>query len=59
MVISPLMLVVVFVAYVVIQAQQHPSYPTWNPDYVSEAKILMNCFSLSHPFVSMVFICSS
>ncbi|XP_034401374.1 sodium-dependent neutral amino acid transporter B(0)AT3-like [Cyclopterus lumpus] len=33
MVISPLMLLVVLVAYVVIQAQKHPSYPTWNPAY--------------------------
>ncbi|KAJ4928390.1 hypothetical protein JOQ06_016182 [Pogonophryne albipinna] len=33
MVISPLMLLVVFVAYVVIQAQTHPSYPSWDPDY--------------------------
>jgi hypothetical protein len=34
--ISPLYLLVVFLAYVVIQAQQHPQYPAWNPDYVSE-----------------------
>ncbi|KAE8282200.1 Sodium-dependent neutral amino acid transporter B(0)AT3 [Larimichthys crocea] len=33
MVISPLMLLVVFVAYVVVQAQKHPTYPTWNPNY--------------------------
>ncbi|XP_063755446.1 sodium-dependent neutral amino acid transporter B(0)AT3-like isoform X2 [Eleginops maclovinus] len=33
MVISPLMLLVVLVAYVVVQAQKRPSYPTWNPDY--------------------------
>ncbi|XP_029022658.1 inactive sodium-dependent neutral amino acid transporter B(0)AT3 [Betta splendens] len=33
MVISPVMLLVVLIAYVVIQAQQHPSYPAWNPDY--------------------------
>lgn len=33
LVISPLMLLVVFVAYVVVQAQKHPSYPAWNPDY--------------------------
>lgn len=35
MVISPLLLAVVLVAYVVIQAQKHPSYPAWNPNYVS------------------------
>ncbi|XP_068431327.1 sodium-dependent neutral amino acid transporter B(0)AT3-like [Clinocottus analis] len=34
MVISPLMLLVVLVAYVAIQAQTHPSYPAWNPAYV-------------------------
>uniref|UniRef100_A0A3B5B1T6 Transporter n=1 Tax=Stegastes partitus TaxID=144197 RepID=A0A3B5B1T6_9TELE len=33
MVISPVMLLVVFVAYVVVQAQKHPSYPAWNPDF--------------------------
>ncbi|XP_030597129.1 inactive sodium-dependent neutral amino acid transporter B(0)AT3 [Archocentrus centrarchus] len=33
MVISPLMLLVVFIAYVVVQAQTHPTYPAWNPDY--------------------------
>uniref|UniRef100_A0A4W6FSC0 Transporter n=1 Tax=Lates calcarifer TaxID=8187 RepID=A0A4W6FSC0_LATCA len=32
-VISPLMLAVVLVAYVIVQAQKHPTYPTWNPDY--------------------------
>uniref|UniRef100_A0A8C6PJ25 Transporter n=1 Tax=Nothobranchius furzeri TaxID=105023 RepID=A0A8C6PJ25_NOTFU len=33
MVISPLMLLVVLVAYVVVQAQTYPTYHTWNPDY--------------------------
>ncbi|XP_070778450.1 inactive sodium-dependent neutral amino acid transporter B(0)AT3 [Enoplosus armatus] len=33
MVISPLMLLVVLIAYVVIQAQKRPTYPTWNPAY--------------------------
>ncbi|GAA6231848.1 sodium-dependent neutral amino acid transporter B(0)AT3-like [Lates japonicus] len=32
-VISPLMLAVVLVAYVIVQAQKHPTYPTWNPEY--------------------------
>uniref|UniRef100_A0A7N6AHN7 Transporter n=1 Tax=Anabas testudineus TaxID=64144 RepID=A0A7N6AHN7_ANATE len=40
MVISPVMLLVVLIAYVVIQAQQHPSYPAWNPGYVSEFRDL-------------------
>lgn len=35
MVISPLMLAVVLVAYVIIQVQKHPEYPAWNPNYVS------------------------
>ncbi|CAB1350475.1 unnamed protein product, partial [Coregonus sp. 'balchen'] len=35
LVISPLMLVVVLVAYVAVQAQKHPTYPAWNPDYVN------------------------
>uniref|UniRef100_A0A674CU22 Transporter n=1 Tax=Salmo trutta TaxID=8032 RepID=A0A674CU22_SALTR len=35
LVISPLMLFVVLVAYVVVQAQTHPTYPAWNPDYVN------------------------
>ncbi|KAM9414549.1 sodium-dependent neutral amino acid transporter B(0)AT3-like isoform 2-T2 [Salvelinus alpinus] len=35
LVISPLMLFVVLVAYVAIQAQTHPTYAAWNPDYVN------------------------
>ena len=35
MVISPVMLVVVLVAYVAIQVQVEPSYAAWNPDFVS------------------------
>uniref|UniRef100_A0AAZ3Q044 Transporter n=1 Tax=Oncorhynchus tshawytscha TaxID=74940 RepID=A0AAZ3Q044_ONCTS len=35
LVISPLMLFVVLVAYVAVQAQTHPTYPAWNPDYVN------------------------
>lgn len=31
--ISPLMLLCVLVAYVALQAQKHPTYPTWNPSY--------------------------
>uniref|UniRef100_A0A8C9Y025 Transporter n=1 Tax=Sander lucioperca TaxID=283035 RepID=A0A8C9Y025_SANLU len=38
MVISPLMLLVVLIAYVVVQAQTTPSYPTWNPAYVSKSR---------------------
>ncbi|KAF7708458.1 sodium-dependent neutral amino acid transporter B(0)AT3-like [Silurus meridionalis] len=34
-VISPLMLLVVFFAYLVVQAQQKPTYEAWNPDYVN------------------------
>lgn len=33
-VISPLMLLVVLLAYVVVQAQENPTYDAWNPDYV-------------------------
>lgn len=33
-VISPLMLLVVFLAYVVVQAQENPTYEAWNPSYV-------------------------
>ncbi|XP_035490708.2 inactive sodium-dependent neutral amino acid transporter B(0)AT3-like isoform X1 [Scophthalmus maximus] len=33
MVISPLMLMAVLIAYVIIQAQQHPNYFAWNPLY--------------------------
>uniref|UniRef100_A0A4W4GC77 Transporter n=1 Tax=Electrophorus electricus TaxID=8005 RepID=A0A4W4GC77_ELEEL len=31
--VSPLMLLVVLVAYVVVQVQVQPQYPTWNPSY--------------------------
>uniref|UniRef100_A0AAY5EKM3 Transporter n=1 Tax=Electrophorus electricus TaxID=8005 RepID=A0AAY5EKM3_ELEEL len=34
-VISPLMLLVVFLAYVVVQAQDKPTYEAWNPQYVN------------------------
>ncbi|XP_013882030.1 sodium-dependent neutral amino acid transporter B(0)AT3 [Austrofundulus limnaeus] len=33
MVISPVMLLVVLVAYVVMQAQKYPMYPAWDPNY--------------------------
>ncbi|XP_072536741.1 sodium-dependent neutral amino acid transporter B(0)AT3-like [Salminus brasiliensis] len=33
-VISPLMLLMVFLAYVVVQAQENPTYEAWNPNYV-------------------------
>lgn len=33
-VISPLMLLVVFLAYVVVQARENPTYEAWNPNYV-------------------------
>ena len=32
--ISPLMLLVVFIAYVVVEAEKRPTYNAWNPDYV-------------------------
>lgn len=32
--ISPLMLLVVFVAYVIVEAETQPTYNAWNPDYV-------------------------
>ncbi|KAK7139606.1 hypothetical protein R3I93_016675 [Phoxinus phoxinus] len=31
--ISPVMLLVVLVAYVAVQVQTHPTYPAWNPQY--------------------------
>ncbi|XP_041963926.1 sodium-dependent neutral amino acid transporter B(0)AT3-like [Alosa alosa] len=33
-VISPLMLLVVFLAYIVVEAGEKPTYSAWNPDYV-------------------------
>uniref|UniRef100_A0A667XJA0 Transporter n=1 Tax=Myripristis murdjan TaxID=586833 RepID=A0A667XJA0_9TELE len=39
MVISPLMLLVVFIAYVAVQTQKRPSYSPWNPDYVDFPKM--------------------
>ena len=35
-VISPLMLLLVFLAYVVIQAGTQPTYAAWNPHYVRQ-----------------------
>uniref|UniRef100_A0A3B1JLT1 Transporter n=1 Tax=Astyanax mexicanus TaxID=7994 RepID=A0A3B1JLT1_ASTMX len=31
--ISPIMLLVVLVAYVIVQGQEHPTYPAWDPGY--------------------------
>lgn len=39
LVISPVMLLTVFIAYVVLQAQKHPEYPAWNPEYVSNSTV--------------------
>ena len=39
-VISPLMLLVVFLAYVVVQAQEKPTYEAWNPAYVRNSNII-------------------
>lgn len=33
-VISPLMLLLVFLAYIVVEAGEKPSYSAWNPNYV-------------------------
>ncbi|XP_030644355.1 inactive sodium-dependent neutral amino acid transporter B(0)AT3 [Chanos chanos] len=33
MFISPIMLFVVFIAYIAVQVQEHPKYPAWNPNY--------------------------
>ena len=33
---SPLMLLMVFLAYIVIEAETTPTYNAWNPDFVSE-----------------------
>ncbi|XP_068603685.1 sodium-dependent neutral amino acid transporter B(0)AT1-like [Brachionichthys hirsutus] len=49
MVISPLLLMVVLVAYVVIQAQKHPMYPTWNPASETFPKYEV------HPYPDWVF----
>ncbi|KAL2080633.1 hypothetical protein ACEWY4_024426 [Coilia grayii] len=40
--ISPVLLLVIFVAYIVVQAQTTPTYPAWNPDYVDfpQAEVL-------------------
>lgn len=42
MVISPLMLLTVFFAYVILQAQEHPRYNAWNPDYVSNFTVQLS-----------------
>ena len=34
--ISPFMLLVVFVAFVVVEAEKRPTYNAWNPDYVRQ-----------------------
>lgn len=44
--ISPLMLLVVFLAYVVIEAEQQPTYNAWNPDYVRILQLFQNSNTL-------------
>lgn len=52
--ISPFMLLVVFVAYIVIEAEKRPTYNAWNPDYVRKILQLLcniteqNLFNLAH-----------
>ena len=52
LVISPLLLLVVFLAYIVVQVQTTPTYPAWNPDYVSVIRaIYSTCIYLTdHSF---------
>lgn len=58
MVISPLMLLVVLVAYVAMQAQIYPTYPAWNPDYVSKTSKLIRKFSLKYVVFKKTWKCS-
>lgn len=61
LVISPVMLTVVLVAYVVIQAQKHPTYPAWNPNYVSGfifyCALLLDFTVTGNYFMSAVLAC--
>lgn len=49
MVISPIYLIVVLIAYVIIQAQTHPSYSAWNPAYPLFPELEV------HPYPDWVF----
>ncbi|XP_059205544.1 sodium-dependent neutral amino acid transporter B(0)AT1-like [Centropristis striata] len=57
MVISPLMLLVVLIAYVFVQAQKHPTYPAWNPDYELFPKTEVKPYPDS-VFAFIVLLCS-
>ncbi|XP_046714717.1 inactive sodium-dependent neutral amino acid transporter B(0)AT3 [Silurus meridionalis] len=48
--ISPVMLLVVLVAYVVVQVQVHPEYPAWNPQYAEFPEAEMK------PYPDWVFV---
>ncbi|KAK5910661.1 hypothetical protein CgunFtcFv8_004904 [Champsocephalus gunnari] len=55
--ISPLMLLVVFVAYVVVEAEKRPTYNAWNPDYHYPEWVYAICVLLSVlPIVSIPLV---
>ncbi|XP_077447394.1 inactive sodium-dependent neutral amino acid transporter B(0)AT3 [Stigmatopora argus] len=55
--ISPLMLLVVLIAYVVLQAQKHPTYPAWNPGYELFPKTEVKPYP-DFVFAVIVLLCS-
>uniref|UniRef100_A0AAQ5YFR9 Transporter n=1 Tax=Amphiprion ocellaris TaxID=80972 RepID=A0AAQ5YFR9_AMPOC len=57
MVISPLLLLVVFIFYVAVQARKHPTYPAWNPDYVDFPKTETKSYP-DWVFAIIVLLCS-
>ncbi|CAN9503799.1 unnamed protein product [Ophioblennius macclurei] len=57
MVISPLLLLVVLIAYVVLQAKILPTYPAWNPDYEKFPETDMKEYP-SWVFAIIVLLCA-
>lgn len=56
-VISPLMLLVVFLAYVVVQAQQNPTYEAWSPDSVRTTNTVIMGFNGKTVYFPCHFSC--
>lgn len=57
LVISPVMLFVVLIAYVILQAQNRPTYPSWNPAY----ELFPQTKTLQYPdwvFAIIILLCA-
>ena len=52
---SPVMLLLVFLAYIVIEAETTPTYNAWNPDFVREVHVSNTTITYMHFYFLIVF----